>query len=59
MTGKTVTEQLEELSARMVREQNPKTFSALVKEMSQLLAIEGMNQLLAARACLPKPAEKS
>jgi hypothetical protein len=47
--AKTITEQLEEISAQMVKEQNPKTFNALVKEMSQLLAFEGMSQLLAAR----------
>jgi hypothetical protein len=50
MPAKTLTEQLEEISARMVKEQDPKTFSALVREMSQLLAFEGMSQLLAARA---------
>jgi hypothetical protein len=47
--AKTITEQLEELSAQMVKEQDPQNFSALVKEMSQLLAFEGMSHLLAAR----------
>jgi hypothetical protein len=59
MPAKTIQEQLEELSSRMVQEQDPKTFNSLVKEMSQLLAVEGMNQLLAARESrVPKPAEK-
>jgi hypothetical protein len=50
MPAKTLTEQLEEISARMVKEQDPKNFSELVKAMSQLLAVEGMSQLLTERA---------
>jgi hypothetical protein len=46
MAGKSLKEQLGELCERMAEEKNPKTFSALVKEMSHLLAVGEMDRLL-------------
>jgi hypothetical protein len=46
MAGKSLKEQLGELCARMAEEKNPKAFSALVKEMSHLLAVAEMDHLL-------------
>jgi hypothetical protein len=48
MSGKTIRDQLAELSAKMAQEKNSIAFRSLVKEMSHLIAVEEMDRLLEA-----------
>jgi hypothetical protein len=48
MTAKTIQERLSELPLEMAGEKDPERFRKLVKEMSDLLAVQEMERLLEA-----------